>query len=327
MHKILIAVNGNFECQIRRLKEAGFEVYQKSISSYKDEKVVAEEISSFNCIIVGGGPWNANVLKYAKEKGNLKMLVKFGVGVDNIDIDAATRLGIAVSNAPGSNARAVAEHALALILAITRKIVIFDRNIKSGSWSGGMSDTVIGKTIGLLGFGNIAAKLAEYLKSFPVSIIAYDIHRDEEKASSLGVRYVKLDELITNSDIISIHVPLNESTRGMVNKYFFEKMKPTAYIINTSRGAVINEKDLIEALKNKTIMGAALDTFEQEPLPENSELRKLDNVILTPHSASNTLEAFSSIMDCCVNNVIEFFIKGRLKNVLNPDYDKSASEM
>ncbi|HHV97648.1 MAG TPA: phosphoglycerate dehydrogenase [Clostridiaceae bacterium] len=324
MHKILVAVNGNFENQINRMRKAGLEVHQRPVLYHRDEQVFAEDVSSYNCVIMGGGPWNENVLRYAKEKGNLKMIVKFGVGVDNIDLNAATRLGIAVSNAPGSNSSAVAEHALALIFAITRNIVKFDRAIKAGSWSSGMSDTVIGKTIGLLGFGNIAIKLAEFLKSFPVDIIVYDIYKNEEKARSLGVRFVELEELITTSDIISIHVPLTESTRGMVNKTFFEKMKPSAYIINTSRGAVINEKDLTEALKSKTIMGAALDTFEKEPLPEDSELRRLDNVILTPHSASNTREAFTSIMECCVGNVIEFFVNGQLKNVLNPDFKKYA---
>lgn len=320
MYKTLIAVPGNYQQQIVRLKRAGFQVYQKPISLSIAEEAFVQEVLDYHCVIMGGGPWTEKVISKLKENGKLKMIVKFGVGVDNIDLSAATKHGIAVANAPGSNSRAVAEHALALMLALTRRIISFDQNVRRGSWKDSHSDSLIGKTVGLLGFGNIAQKLAEFLRSLPVEVIAYDLYKNEERAEELGVRYVELEELISTSDLISVHVPLTDSTRGMVNRDFFQKMKPTAYLVNTSRGAVVCEKDLIEALKNGLIRGAALDTFEEEPLNPNSELTKLSNVVLTPHSASNTDEAYLSIMDCCVENVIAFFVRKELRNVLNPDF-------
>lgn len=316
MYKILMAVEGDFEKQREILKNAGFNVSQRSISSRGDLDF-AKKISGFDCVIMGGGSWNRNVFKYAGEQGSLKIISKFGVGVDNIDLEAASEYGIAVTNAPGSNSNGVAEHTLALILAITRRIPLSNDEVKSGIWNSPMTDTIMGKTIGLMGFGNIGKKLAKFLTGFPVKLIAYDLVRDWEEAKESGVKYVELDELIVTSDVISIHLPLTKETGGMVNSDFLNRMKSSAYLVNTGRGPIINERDLIQALKNNTIRGAALDTFETEPPLPGNELMGLKNVICTPHCASNTKEAYSSIMDCCVDNIISFFNKGICKNVVN----------
>ncbi|MFD0958072.1 NAD(P)-dependent oxidoreductase [Paenibacillus chungangensis] len=212
--------------------------------------------------------------------------VQTGAGFDNVDIDACTRRGIWVSNAAGVNANAVSEHILALVLAHYKNIVYLDRFMKNGGdetqlvYTGG---ELSGKTIGTIGFGAIGSRVAELARAFRMNVLAYDINRN--LASVDGVQFVELDTLVRSSDIITTNIFLNESTRGLVNREFLKKMKKDALLVNTARGPIVNEADLIEALKNGEIGGACLDVFEAEPLPMGSELRSLNNAILTPHTA------------------------------------------
>ena len=267
-------------------------------------------------VISGPGRWNAAVLSALK--GSLRLAVKFGVGVDHIDLDAATRAGIAIANAPGCNAMAVAEHTVTLILALLRRLGQADAKIRRGHWHH-QCDTLIGKTVGLVGFGQIARQVASFLVGFPITLLAYDI-RPVENDPSLRVVPVGLDELLARSDIVSLHLPLTETTRNLVDDAFLARMKRGAYLVNTARGGLVNETDLVNALRDGQIGGAGLDTFAVEPLPLSSPLLELDNVILSPHCASNTQQAFRSILACCLDNIITFKTGCGDAHVLNPDY-------
>lgn len=213
-------------------------------------------------------------------------LVQTGAGYDNVDIAASTELGIWVANAAGVNAQAVAEHVMALILSYYKNIPFLDRFMKNRQdehqleYTGG---ELQGKTIGIIGLGAIGRKVAAFCRAFDMNVQAH-ARRTVVQADGL-VKMTDLDTLLRTSDIVSVHVPLNEQTRHLINKAAFEKMKPGALFINTARGGIVNQSDLIEALQNGELSGACLDVYESEPLPLDSELRNLGNVILTPHTA------------------------------------------
>lgn len=312
--KAIITIVGNYENIFDKLNEAGIQVDNQPLPA-GDTVEIAEFLRDYTYIVTGGEKWNATLLE--KLGRQIKMIVKFGAGVDNIDLAAAQRNSIPVSNTPGANAFAVAELGAALILDISRGVSVYDRLLKNGRWEGNFgSRSLRGKTVGLLGFGAIAQKLSSLLLPFGVSIIAYDTLQNEELAESLSVRYVPLDELFALSDFLSLHVPLTEDTRHFISAKEFACMKPGAFLINTSRGGVIKETDLIQALENKIIAGAGLDVFEEEPLSADSPLRRFENVILTPHAAANTPEAYEAMMESCVENILSFE-KGIKRNLVN----------
>lgn len=216
---------------------------------------------------------------------NLK-LVQTGAGFDNVDIPACTQRGIWVANAAGVNAQAVAEHVMALILSYYKNIPFFDAFMKNRMDENQLDYTgseLEGKTIGIIGLGAIGNKVAAFCRVFDMNVLAYK--RNPVVGADDFVRMTDFDTLVSTSDIISVHVPLTQQTKQLINKAVFQKMKKTALFINTARGGVVNEQDLIEALTNGDIAGACLDVFESEPLPIDSELRNLHNVILTPHTA------------------------------------------
>ena len=213
-------------------------------------------------------------------------LVQTGAGFDNVDIDACTQLGIWVANAAGVNAQAVAEHVMALILSYYKNIPFLDAFMKNKLNENQLDYTgseLTGKTIGIIGLGAIGKKVAAFCRVFDMNVLAYA--RNAVVQSDGFVKITDFDTLVSTSDIISIHLPLNQQTKQLINKAVFKKMKKTTLFINTARGGIVNQSDLIDALKNRDILGACLDVFESEPLPIDSELRDLDNVILTPHTA------------------------------------------
>ncbi|MBH5320393.1 phosphoglycerate dehydrogenase [Paenibacillus sp. GSMTC-2017] len=218
-------------------------------------------------------------------KAHRLKFVQTGAGYDNVDIEACTARGVWVSNAAGVNANAVAEHIMAFVLSYYKNIPFLDGALKDGAdetqldYAGG---ELLGKTIGTIGFGAIGSRVAELARAFKMNVLAYDTNKN---IKSDDVELVDLDTLIANSDVIAINIFLNESTRNMVDKAFLRKMKKNALLVNTARGPLVSEVDLIDALKNNVIGGACLDVFTVEPLSEDSELRRLSNVILTPHTA------------------------------------------
>lgn len=213
-------------------------------------------------------------------------LVQTGAGYDNVDIDACTQLGIWAANAAGVNAQAVAEHVMALILSYYKNIPFLDAFMKSRIDENQLDyagSELKGKTIGIIGFGAIGKKVAEFCRAFDMDVLAYV--RNAVVQSDGFVKMTDFDNLVSASDIVTVHASLNPQTKHLINKEVFKKMKKTALFINSARGGIVNERDLIDALKNGDISGACLDVFESEPLPTDSELRNLRNVILTPHTA------------------------------------------
>lgn len=227
---------------------------------------------------------------------HLKMIQKYGIGVDKIDCKAAKELNIPVCITAGANSVPVSEMAIGLMLAVNRRIPYVDKAVRAGQWPKAEMRAqcymLQGKTIGLVGIGNIAKQVAKRLSGFDVKeIVYYDIFRlSEEKEQELHVRYVPLDELMTISDVISIHVPLTDETRGMISAERIGMMKPTAILINTARGFIIDQDALIDALREKKIRGAGLDAFEEEPLSADSPLLALENLVLTCHHAGSVID-------------------------------------
>lgn len=233
-------------------------------------------------------------------------LVQTGAGFDNVDIDACTKFGIWVANAAGVNSQAVAEHVMALILSYYKNIPFLDSFMKNKLDENQLDYTgseLKDKTIGIIGLGAVGKKVAEFCKVFDMNVLAYA--RNTVVQSDCFVKMTDFDTLISTSDIVSVHVSLNQQTKQLINKTVFKKMKNTALFINTARGGIVNERDLIDALKNRDISGACLDVFEYEPLPIDSELRNFSNMILTPHTAGmpDGLKFHKKRYDFFMNNI------------------------
>lgn len=223
-----------------------------------------------------------------------KVIARYGIGVDNVDLAAATRAGIVVTNVPDYCVDEVSDHGLAMLLGLARRVVAADQAVKGGAW-----DVVAhkgirrlrGQTLGLLGFGKIARALAAKAQAFGMKVVAVDPFVDASAMARVHVRAVDMDTLLAESDAISVHVPLSPETRGIIGERALTRMKPTAYLINTSRGGLVDEQALAAALMAGRLAGAALDVMEKEPPPPDHPLRKAPNVILTPHLAFYSQEA------------------------------------
>lgn len=233
-------------------------------------------------------PYTREVLANAPK---LKMVIRYGVGVDTIDLDAATDYGVVVGYLPDFCIEEVANHALMHLLVCAKKARQLDHALRTQGWTAARAmltpmGPIHGETVGLIAFGNIARAMARRAKALNMRVIAYDPFAPAQAFEEAGVEAVSLDELAAQSDYVSCHLPLSEQTRNLIDARFFSKMKPTAYFINTSRGAVVKEADLIAALREKRIAGAGLDVFEKEPIAPDHPFCAMDNVTLTPHSAS-----------------------------------------
>jgi len=279
-----------------------------------------EMLSGYDVIICSGETYGENIIRYLSP--TLRMLSRHGVGTDEIAKDVATQLGIAVCNAAGSLSSCVAECALALILNTLHGYCALDRDTRAGEWNvhDAWTAELPGLTVGLLGFGGIAQRLARFLSGFDCKLLAYDPYFNAAAAEKLNVKETTLDELRTQSDVISIHVPLTDETRALVDAAFLRGMKPTAILINTSRGGIVKEPDLVEALQTGVIAGAGLDVFEQEPTDVNNPLFALRNVTLLPHVASHTYDSqlAAALMAC--RNAIAVIEGKQPESLLNPDY-------
>jgi phosphoglycerate dehydrogenase-like enzyme len=257
-------------------------------------------------IMTGFAPVSARMIEDAPR---LRVIHKWGVGYDKIDIVAAKRRGIPVAIAGGMNASPVAEHAIALMLAVYRRLPFVDRELRGGIWLKQAMRSVCrqirGKTIGLLGLGNIGREVARKLSGFGVKILYFDVRRLEEaEEQALRIRYIPFDELLAESDILSVHVPLMESTRGMVGAAAIAKMKYGAVIINTSRGGVVDEGALYSALKNEKLFGAGLDTFAVEPALNDNPLFSLDQVVVTPHTGGVVVDNVADVSVRVFDNIL-----------------------
>lgn len=244
-------------------------------------------VADVDAVVAGVDTWNEEVFKLAPK---LKVLVRFGVGIDNFDLEDAQKYGIVVCNAPGINTSAVAEQAVALMLCLTRKIPELDWQTKKGQWPRVMMHELKSRTVGLLGFGAIARDVARKLQGFGPKILAYDKFPNMEAAQRLDVEMVTFDEVLVNSDIVSIHLPALPDTKGIINRETIGKMKDGSYLINTARGSLVKEKDVAEALESKKLAGYATDVYEQEPVTSENQLFHIAGTVTTPHTSAETYE-------------------------------------
>ena len=252
-----------------------------------DAAEVIERTRDADALVVTASPITRRVMEALE---GLKVVVRGGVGYDDIDVPAATELGVVVVNIPDLWIREVANHALALLLAWNRKIVTLDREIRAGVWisrvQGAATGALHGETVGVVGLGNIGSSFTRRVSALEMRVIACDPYVDDRHFAALGVERVTLEALAERADYVSVHTLLNAETRHLIGEAFFRRMKPTAILINTSRGPVVDEVALARALQDKRLAGAALDVWEQEPVAADNPLLKMDNVSLTNHYAS-----------------------------------------
>ena len=284
----------------RILEQAGLEIVKNDTGKILSEEMLADLIKDCDGIILGVDPLTAKVLDGAPK---LRAIAKYGVGVDNIDLDACKKRNIHVSRTVGANANAVADYAFALMLSVSRQIIPIDKKCRAGAWEKSTSLDVYGKTLGLVGLGAIGKGVAARARGFDMRVFAYDPFWDEAYAAEAGIQRASLDEIYQKADFISVHVPLNEETRGLIGARELGLMKPTAILINTARGGVIDEDALIEALQSGQIYGAGLDVFEKEP-PSDTRWFALSNVVLGSHCAASTLGATEQMSRMAAENLV-----------------------
>ena len=305
MQKILITPRsfGNHSKKpFELLEQKGYQLVTNPYGRILTQDEMIKEIADVDGIIVGIDPLNAEVLKYAKK---LKVISKYGVGTDNIDIEYAKNHNTHVTITKGANSEAVADYAVALMLAVARKIVYIDKGCRTLNWKKVNSMGMYGKTLGLVGMGSIGKNVVKRAKGFSMNILAYDVFNDEEFAASNNVEYASLEKLLKESDFISIHLPLNDKTRYIIGEKELAMMKETAVLVNTARGGLIDENALYKVLKENKIWGAGVDVFEQEP-PSNEGLLTLDNIVIGSHCAASTYEAIDNMGIMASQNIIDY---------------------
>ena len=272
-----------------------------------------ERIRAADIVIVGWTNLTKNIIDSAKK---LKMISIWATTCHYVDLEAARERGIVVTHVPGYATEAVAEHAFALLLAAIRRLPSADKHVRTGDfdWRPFGGSELAGKTLGIIGTGAIGCRVAEIAKAFKMQILGYDKYPNLKRAEEIGMKYVDLYTLLKESDFITLHVTLTSETEGLIGKKEIEAMKKGAVIINTSQGKIIDEKDLIDALKSGKLSYAGLDVFEEEPPAKDDPLFKLDNTILSPHIGFHTVEAAKRCTDICIDNVVKF-LGGHSQNV------------
>ena len=245
--------------------------------------------------------------------GRLKHLALWGPNAGHVDLESAQRFGITVTNTPGIATESVAEHALALLLAIAHRVRQLDYRIHQGEWPRGMITQLHGKTLGILGAGRVGQQMAAISRGIGMNVIAWTLHPELYNPETTELEFVDLSTLLTQSDAISIHLRGSEETHHLIGSAELSQMKPSAFVINTSHGDLIDEQALEEALRDGALAGAGLDTFESEPLSSDSPLRTLPNALLSPHTASTTDAALASSLNMLVDNVLSF-LDGDIRN-------------
>jgi len=304
-------------------------IHQSGIRLLRERFTVkfAKSISQ-DAIIESGKDCQGMLVRIARITGetmkklpDLKIIARHGVGTDNVDLKAAAERRITVTNAKGSNTDSVAEHALGLMLALSKNMLNMDREVRNGNFGIRYMVTAIemlGKTVGIIGFGEIGRALAGKLAAMGLKIIAYDPYIPAEKYEGDIISMKKnLEEVLKGSDIISIHVPYNTQTHGLIGRKELDIIKKDALLINVSRGGVVDEEALYDALKEKRIRGAGIDVFEKEPTGKDNPLFGLDNVILSPHSGALTEEAMIRMAMVCSRSIIDYFEGRKPQNIVN----------
>jgi len=296
----------------KKLREIGAELVEVT-----DPAALKEMCSDADAIINTYEQMTADIIGSMQK---CKMIIRNGIGVNTIDVGACNKKGIMVANIPAYCLDEVATHTMSLLLALVRKITILNSSVKGGVWD--VKDAIPvyslqDKVLGLVGFGKIPRLVCERAVPFGLTVLAYDPYITEEEIAGAGAKKAELDELIEKSDYISLHCPLTPETKGLFNADAFKRMKKSAYILNTSRGPVINEGDLIEALQKSKIAGAGLDVLTKDEVDINNPLLEMDNVILTPHSAWYSEESIVRRREQTVDSVIDVLLGGEPPSWVN----------
>ncbi len=285
----------------RRLVDAGCDVVLSPYPRPATEAELLPLVANVDAALAGTDAFTRRVLEAAPQ---LKIVSRFGVGYDSIDLAAADELGIWVTTTPGANEHSVADAAIALVLALARQLVPAVESTRAGKWDRPIGLELRGLTLGLVGFGRIGQQVAARARPFGMTVLVYDVVQNDAAARELGCRYVSLDELLRASDFVSLHAPAHPSTRHLVDRRALALMKPTAYLINTARGELVDEAALAEALAQRRIAGAALDVFKQEPPHPANPLLSLPNLIPLPHIAGVTAQASLNMAQLAAENVL-----------------------
>jgi D-3-phosphoglycerate dehydrogenase len=290
MDKVLVApmtlagLDGAF---VRVLREAGLELVYPNTGAQLTEEELLKFLTGVKAALAGSEPYTARVLDAHPQ---LRVIARVGVGYDAVDIEAATKHGCAVTITPGTNEGSVAEHAFLLMLGLARDVVAQHQGVKAGGWPRRALLPLRGRTLGIAGLGRIGKAVALRGAAFGMRLLAYDPVPDKAFAANHHVILVPFEQLLAESDYLTLHLPVTAETRHLINRRTLALMKPTAFLINTARGAIVNEADLLDALRNKRLAGAGLDVFEQEP-PGKHPLFELENVLLTPHAGGADVQA------------------------------------
>lgn len=308
-HRVLVTPRSfgkHSEEPLNLLRGEGIEIVMNPYGRILTQEEMMREVADIDGVIIGVDPLNREVLQQASR---LKVISKYGVGTDNIDIQFAKERGIPVTVTPGANSDAVADYALALMLAAARKVPLIDRECRKRNWSKITTVDVWQKTLGLIGMGQIGKGVALRAKGFNMKTIAYDVVPDVDFAAKHGLIYMdSIESVLREADFISLHLPLTQQTHHLIRAEHFAIMKANAVLINTARGGLIDEEALYKALKKGQIWGAGIDVFEQEP-PSNLDLLTLDNMVIGSHSAASTFQAVDNMGNQAANNLIAHLLK------------------
>jgi D-3-phosphoglycerate dehydrogenase len=279
---------------------------------------VAEVVRDADGVIANLAPINASVIEAMTR---CRVISRYGVGYDNVDVEAATRKGIYVTNVPGFCAEDVSDHAIALVMACARRIVMVDKAVRGGQWNVSQKQPIYrfkDKVWGLIGYGFISKLLHKKMKGFSLrDFLVYDPFVSAEVIEEAGGRKVELDQLLSESDIITVHTPLTPETKGMISREQFERMKSTAIVVNVARGPVVDQAALLEALQTGQIMAAGIDVFEQEPPSGDNPLLQLDNIVVTDHAGWYTIESMAELKRRAAENVAAVLTEGKPVSPVN----------
>ncbi|MFI7119119.1 phosphoglycerate dehydrogenase [Amycolatopsis sp. NPDC049868] len=304
------------------LSDAGFDtVFTSPAQREATATPLADLVRDADGIVAGTDVFPAGVIEGAKR---LKVFGRCGAGYDNIDLDAATRAGVAVTYTPGANRRSVAEHVLALMLNCARLIPQNIASVQAGRWEQRSGRELDGAVLGLIGLGSIGKTVARLALAFGMRVVAHDPYPDRDFLAETGVEARTFDEVLAEADFLSLHLFLDDSTRHLIDASALRKIKPGAFLINTARGEVVDEEALADALENGVLAGAALDVLTEEPLPLDSRLRGLDNVVITAHIGAATEQARSRSSMMAAQQVIDV-LQGRAPaNLVNPGHETAG---
>ncbi|MCL4396451.1 MAG: phosphoglycerate dehydrogenase [Chloroflexi bacterium] len=306
------------------LEDAGLEIVTPPVDRPLSEAELIPLLKDADAALVGVDEVTAQVIASAPR---LKVISKHGVGVDAIDVAAATRRGVAVTNTPGANQVAVAEFAVALILSLARRIPSHDLVVRAGKWNRQIGIELADKTVGIVGLGRIGKEVALRLEAFRMRLVAYDVFQDRVFASEHAVEFVPLDQLLSQSDFVTLHATLNAESHFLIGEKELALFKPTAFLVNTARGGLVDEAALYRALSENRLAGSALDVFADEP-PKDSPLLQLgDKVILTPHLGAQTRETVQRMGTMAAQNLVQALKGIKPAGIVNPEVFQVAREV